>query len=162
MNGSGGHAGAAGDEREFAPKVDNWILAVLVGAAIMSVASALVSAGTDTRGAVISLLTIVAAFVLVLALAVPTHYTVGDSDLLIRSGVINRRIPLAAIERVYPTRNPLAAPAWSLDRLGVVYTRGQRRSLALIAPKSRAEFLALLAQRAGLEPAGKELRRPEA
>lgn len=162
MNGSVGRVAVAGGEREFATKVDNWLLAVLVGAAILSVASALVSAGSDPRAAVISLLTIAAAFALVLALAVPTHYTVDASDLLIRSGVIRRRIPLSAIERVYPTRNPLAAPAWSLDRLGVVYMRGGRRSLALVSPQSRAEFLALLAERAGLEADGKEFRRPAA
>ena len=159
MNGSGGGMGGAGDEREFATRVDNWILAVLVGAAIMSVASALVSAGTDPRAAIISLLTIAAVFALVLALAVPTHYTIGASELLIRSGLLRRRIPLSAIERVYRTRNPLAAPAWSLDRLGIVYRREQRRSLALVSPKSQAEFLALLRERTGLERSGEELRR---
>src|SRR5690606_34291240 len=65
----------------------------------------------------------------------------------------------AAIEEVYPTRNPLSAPAWSLDRLAVRYRTGQRRGLALISPARQDAFLSLLGERAGLRREGAELRR---
>lgn len=153
--------GVAAGEHRFATKVDNWLLAVIVGAGIISVASILLSASTDPNAAVISILVVVLAFGVVLALSLPTHYTIGDSELVVRSGVLRYRIPLEGIVRVYPTRNPLAAPAWSLNRLGVVYTGRRARSFALISPERRGEFLDLLAERAGLERAGDELRRRE-
>lgn len=150
----------AGDEHQFATKVDNWLLAVLVGAGIVTVASVLLSAATDPRAAVVGLVVVALTFGMVLLLAVPTHYTIGTSELVVRSGVLRYRIPLDGIIRVYPTRNPLSAPAWSLNRLGIVYTKGRSRSFALISPERRDEFLELLAARARLESVGEELQRP--
>ena len=159
MSPSRGESVPAAAERRFGTKVDNWLLAVLVGAGIISVASILLSASTDPRAALISIVVVVLSFGLVLALALPTYYTLGESELLIRSGVLRYRIPLEGILRVYPTRNPLAAPAWSLNRLGIVYSRRRGRGFALISPERRGEFLELLAERAGLERTGDELRR---
>lgn len=151
--------GLAPGEHRFATKVDNWLLAVLVAAGIVSVGSILLSASTDPNAAIVSLVMVVLAFGVIIALAFPTHYTIGASELVIRSGILRYRIPLDAIQRVYPTRNPLAAPAWSLDRVGIVYTRTRGRGFALVSPERRAEFLDLLMQRAGLESVGEELQR---
>ena len=109
--------------------------------------------------AVVSAVLLIFAFGLVFALAVPTHYTVTEQELKIRSGIILYRIPLDSIQRVYPTRNPLAAPAWSIDRLGVEYKRGKRKALALISPARREQFLELLMERTALKREGEELRR---
>jgi len=147
------------DPNRFATRIDNWLLAVLSGSGIISVASVLLAASQDSEAAVVSAVLLAMTFGFVFALAVPTHYTIGEEELKIRSGIIQYRIPLQAIQRVYPTRNPLAAPAWSIDRLGVEYTRGKRKALALISPARREQFLELLAERAGLRQEGKELRR---
>ena len=151
--------GLAPGEHRFATKVDNWLLAVLVTAGIVSVGSILLSASTDPNAAIVSLVMVVLAFGVVIALAFPTHYTIGASELIIRSGILRYRIPLDGIQRVYPTRNPLAAPAWSLNRLGIVYTRPRGRGFALVSPQQRREFMALLAERAALEVVGEELQR---
>lgn len=144
---------------DFATRVDNWLLAVLVFALIMSTGAVLVTATRDPRSAAVAGAVEIGAIALVVALSVPTRYTIGDRELVIRSGMLRYRIPLEAIRRVYPTRNPLSAPAWSLDRLGIEFERKRGRSLALISPDRRDEFLDLLAERAGLERRGKELRR---
>ena len=78
--------GLAPGEHRFATKVDNWLLAVLVTAGIVSVGSILLSASTDPNAAIVSLVMVVLAFAVVIALAFPTHYTIGASELIIRSG----------------------------------------------------------------------------
>lgn len=144
---------------QFPTRVDNWLVAVLVFAFIVSVASVLVSAMQDPRGATVAGVVVFGAFAMVAALALPTHYTLEQRELVIRSGLLRYRIPLDSIRRVYPTRNPLSAPAWSLDRLGIEYRKKRGWSLALISPDQREEFMRLLGARAGLERQGEELRR---
>lgn len=144
---------------QFPTRVDNWLVAVLVLALVISIASVLVSATRDPRGATVAGVVVFGAFVLVGALALPTRYTLHERELVIRSGVLRYRIPFESIRRVYPTGNALSAPAWSLDRLGIEYRKKRGWSLALISPDRKEEFMRLLAARAGLERRGKELRR---
>ena len=55
---------------------------------------------------------------LVLLLTYPLYYEITASKLIVRCGVVVRQeIPLSSIVEAQPTRNPLSAPAWSLDRL---------------------------------------------
>jgi hypothetical protein len=143
----------------FSTRVDRWLVAVLAISAVGSIAAVLAAAREEPDEATIAGLLVGGSFALVVALAVPTHYVLGERELVIRSGFIRRRIPLASIHRVYPTHNPLSAPAWSLDRLGIEYHTGARRGLALISPAARDEFLELIARRAGLTPSGRELVR---
>ena len=145
----------------FSTRVDRWLVAVLGGGALLSVAAVIAAAREAPREALMAGLIVAASFGLVIALAVPTRYIITEDELTIRSGMLRHSIPLESIVRVYPTRNPLSAPAWSLDRLGVDYRRTRGRSLALISPDRREEFLDLLAVRSALERAGEELRRPE-
>lgn len=98
--------------------------------------------------------------VLLLLLAVPTRYEVTASTFIIRSGVLRHRIPLAAIEAIRPTRNPLSAPAWSLDRLRIDYRHGAGTRSALVSPQDKGAFLDDLARAdAGLSRSGDTLTR---
>ena len=145
-------------ERSFGTKVDAWLAILLLlslGGSVVAVATA---ARDEPREAAIAGVVLISSFALVAAVALPTQYVIGERELLIRSGLLRTRIPLDAIVRVYPTRNPLSAPAWSLNRLGIEWRKGRARSLALVSPKRRDEFLDLLARRARLEAAGGELR----
>jgi hypothetical protein len=75
----------------------------------------------------------------------------GEPILRVRSGYLVRYdVPLAQITEVKPSRNPGGSPAWSLDRLEIVYptASGLHRSL-LISPRDRDAFLDELARRAG-------------
>jgi hypothetical protein len=145
----------------FPTRVDFWLVAVLVIALTASIWSIVMSFRDDPVSGWIGLVSMGGLIILLSLLTIPTEYTIGESELTIRSGVIRTRIPLASIVRVYPTANPLSAPAWSLDRLGIQYSKKRGRALALISPAAQHEFLTLLAERAGLERVGSELRRPE-
>jgi hypothetical protein len=84
------------------------------------------------------------ALLLILALSTlsfPLYYEIKVPVLRIRSGLLRQEIPLASIQAVFPTRNPLVAAAWSLDRLQVNYQLGKRPLCALIAPRDAASFL---------------------
>jgi hypothetical protein len=83
------------------------------------------------------------AWVLLAALCVPCDYTLMDAELVVRSGFIKWRVPYDQITRVQPTRNPLSAPAWSLDRIEI----GYGSKAILISPADAERFLLSLASR---------------
>jgi len=125
-------------------KVDWWLAALVIGIAVLCLVGGvwLIIQGGDRLlglgGAVAGLG--------ILAVSWPTHYTLRDGLLLVRSGVFLWRVPLQAIEGVHHSRNPLSAPAWSLKRLRVDYARASGRSaFVLISPKDADLFMRDLA-----------------
>ena len=74
-------------------------------------------------------------------LTIPVSYQVTGEELLVRGGPFRWKIPLDSIVRVQPTKNPLSAPAWSLDRLHVTYRKKAGKSFVLISPKDRQSFV---------------------
>lgn len=68
-----------------------------------------------------------------------TNYTLTDEVLLIRCGPFRYRIPLAQIDSVRPSRNPLSSPACSLDRLLIKWNSQRKR--ILISPSEKAAFV---------------------
>lgn len=84
------------------------------------------------------------------ALCWPCDYTFAEDALVIRSGLIKWKVPYAAIDRAEPTNNPLSAPAWSLDRVAIVYGK---KSI-LISPVRQDEFLTELRVKATLTREG--------
>lgn len=123
----------------FPSKRDTWLSAVIwTGAAACLGASALILwAGTggmlDAIPAV--LLTATAAFLLWVLYG--TRYTFSGGVLEARCGPFRFRVPLGDITSVEPSRDPLSAPACSLDRLLIRY--GSRR--ILVSPGDRRGFL---------------------
>lgn len=89
---------------------------------------------------------------------IPIRYGIEDNWLIIRFGVVRRRIPLSDIREVHPTHNPLSSPALSLDRLAIRIDDGYM-GMSLISPAQREEFLTLLASSAVLAREGDRLVR---
>ena len=83
---------------------------------------------------------------LLIFLAYRTTYELDADHLTIKVGPFSKSIPLTEITEAYPTRNPLSAPAWSLDRVRIKFTSS--RFGALISPQRKEEFLQELAERA--------------
>jgi len=81
-----------------------------------------------------------------------------DKQLIVRFGVVRTRIPLAELTKVEPTRNPLASPALSLDRLSIVSGPGLTGTV-MISPADREGFLNELASKTGLKRVGDRLER---
>lgn len=77
----------------------------------------------------------------------PVRYTLAERELVVRGGPFRWRVAYENIEKVTPTRNPLAAPAWSLSRLRVDHRYRGRTVFLLISPERQEEFLRELAGR---------------
>jgi hypothetical protein len=78
------------------------------------------------------------------------QYELTRSELVIRSQLYGIRfevVPYSEIQAIYPTRNPLSAAAWSLDRLHIIYFRDGKERFTLISPKDRGAFMRDLARR---------------
>ncbi|WP_236631845.1 PH domain-containing protein [Anoxybacillus sp. UARK-01] len=67
-----------------------------------------------------------------------TLYIVTDKALKIRGGLFSWTIPLEEIEAITESKNPLSAPALSLDRLQITYGKSK---FILISPKDKSLFL---------------------
>lgn len=77
-----------------------------------------------------------------LLLTYPLYYRITSSELIVRCGILMRgHIPLDSIDEVEPVRNPLGAPAWSLDRLRVDYRKNGQRAFVLISPADKFAFM---------------------
>jgi hypothetical protein len=148
--------------QRFPSKVDAWLVALLVvflALPVVITAPGIAAGGIPAR----TLLLLVLPAALVLWIFTTTYYVLSDDELIVRSGPLNRRIPLKAIVSVRPTRNPLSSPALSLDRLEIDYGK----SCILISPKHKEEFLQALAARGAVfgaaggaeSKANKQLRR---
>ena len=142
-------------------KKDAWLVLV-VGAAVLlpfvfGIYNLTVPGGNAQAGGYLLFVgTLTAASVLLLAY--PLYYEITPSHLVVRNGVMRTRIPLSSIEEVHPTRNPLSAPAWSLDRLRIDYSKGGGVGFMLISPQDKAGFMRDLAGSvAGLEVRGERV-----
>jgi hypothetical protein len=140
----------------FPSRVDAW----LAGLVIVTVGLALFQAiSVYSRSPTESLISLgVIAFLLVLGRLVgyPCEYTLTPTHLLIRFGVLQRRIAYDEITSVEPSCSVWSAPALSLRRVKVSYAGG----FQLVSPKDREHFIASLRQRLVTRPMGIE-RTPE-
>ena len=133
------------DAVTFRSKVDWWLVAILLFAALASLMSVASVAVVESP-----LRALVVSPILLLSVGLPvwllraTEYRIGPSELLVRCGPFRWRIPLSDIRAVTPTRNPLSSPALSLDRLRIDY--GRRRWI-MISPADKEAFVAELRKR---------------
>jgi hypothetical protein len=134
----------------FPSKRDGWLVVVIwVSVAGMAMALPIVA---GAPGSVLARLAFAAILlgsgVSSIWVLYATRYTVGATDLDVRSGPFRWRVPLATITSVTPSKNPLSSPACSLDRLRVAYrsASGRERRL-LLSPADKAGFLAAIAAR---------------
>ena len=129
-------------DKLYGSKRDLWIL-VLVWAGMLLVAFAAVTYFRSNepliqRVIVLGLSILVSGFVL--SMLYNIRYAIGDDELRIHSWPFRYSIPLADIDRIRPSRNPLSSPAASLDRLMVTWRGGRKR--ILISPVDKVRFMA--------------------
>jgi hypothetical protein len=131
----------------FRSKVD-WWLAAMVAATVATPAILgflNVAAGHSSAGGISLILTSLIVVALVFACAVPMQYEFTNTELVIRSGLLRVKVGYSCICRVQPTNSPLSSWAWSLDRLELVLSDGDR---LIISPVQTREFVAELMKRA--------------
>jgi hypothetical protein len=131
-------------------KVAGWLIGVFVAAAVLElviaglVLSASFEKGNPQEGAVVAAICVGAAVVFALLpwLFARIRYEITATELVIYMGPFRPKVPLTDITEVYPTKNPLSAPAPSLDRLHIGYrTKNGGTWFALISPKDREAFV---------------------
>jgi Protein of unknown function (DUF1200). len=142
----------------YPSKVDWWLAPILALPPIASIVVCILLAMSKPSELPIG---IVAAFfvaALYIGLVIPIGYgiDVDNGTLIVRFGMVRKRIPLSAIREVHPTRNPLSAPALSLDRLHVKFGDGLFNAV-MISPTNRDMFLDDLALHTGLIREGDSL-----
>ena len=141
---------------------DAWIVALL-WASVLGTIYANVMIAVDTRSVLgtvaFAIFCTVPVLVLCIWILFGARYILTHKELLVRCGPYRHRIPLQAIRRVEPRRNPISSPALSLDRLHIVY-EGSKMGI-YISPAHRKAFLRDLSARAGLKQDGKRLVRQE-
>lgn len=127
----------------FQSKVDAWLVAVLLFAAVATIMALLPFLDQPTSPST----WITVAFSLLLTLGLPlwlfltTDYRVENGLCHVRSGPFRWTITLDSITSITPTRNPLSSPALSLDRLQIRYDSNKT---ILLSPKNQAAFIAAL------------------
>lgn len=132
------------NNRLYKSKVDLWLILIVIVAGVFLIGASiqtLFSEGLSHPGTLTLLASSLFYIAVMLGLAFPVTYEITQSELIIRSGLIRNRIDLSSIESVKPSRNPLSAPAWSLDRLRIDYHRKGKLTFLLISPEDRAAFL---------------------
>jgi hypothetical protein len=71
-----------------------------------------------------------------------TYYEVSKNILRIKCGIlIDKTINIDTIKEIKETRNPVASPAVSLDRIRIIYNNYQN---ILISPKEKGELIDVL------------------
>ena len=75
-----------------------------------------------------------------------TYYVIDGDTLVIRSSFLRWRVPIAKIQSITPTGNPLSSPALSLDRLRIDYDGRQ----IMVSPEEKQRFIEALR---GINPA---------
>jgi len=135
---------------KYCSKKDLWVLLLVWTAILLPLAFGLcaIHAASEPVLVVGGWISLVVGGLFTLSLALlsfPLYYEVTPTALCIRSGLLLQEIPFSSIQAIVPTRNPLVAPAWSLDRLQVNYYADKKPFCALIAPQDKAGFLRELA-----------------
>lgn len=123
----------------YRSKVDAWLVAVLATSVIASLVGAIfiVPVRPPLTWALAAVIGGVGAL-LPLWLLSSTRYVLLNGELLIQSGPFRWRIPIAAINGITPTSNPLSSPALSMDRLRIDYGTGDS---LMISPRDKAGFI---------------------
>lgn len=121
-------------EKIYRSKVDLWIEILLV---LLLVFSVLIPSGGEQQ--LLGIAITVGVTLIVEWMLRSTRYVVRDGTLVVKTCFVSYGTwSIADIESIRPTHNPLSAPASSLDRLEIRFSR--RRTL-LVSPRHKQEFI---------------------
>lgn len=129
-------------QKSFRSKIDWWLaLIAVIGFAVPMVVLGLVGAEIPVPGLLVIFILVLPVMIIPVWIFFDTKYVFAENELRINSGPFRWKVPLAEITGIKPTRNPLSAPALSLDRLEITYSQGKQ---VLISPEDKTGFLEYL------------------
>jgi hypothetical protein len=128
----------------FPSKIDLWLVVVLsvsVGAPLLVLGYRVLVVRDTKLVPPVLVLTGVTAFLC--WIYATTAYRITADMLLVRCGPMRVDVPLKSVNALRASRNPLSAPALSLDRIEVSYDSKR----VVISPRDRTAFVAAMKQR---------------
>ena len=126
-------------------KIDAWLMVVLVMGFIIGVGGTIVGVVEGELPILLAAIILPIFAAVFLRLPFTIRYEIDMGDLKIRCGPCRWSIPVDSIREIRPSRNPLSAPAASMDRLRIDYViRGGHRYV-LVSPKDKQAFFEDLA-----------------
>jgi len=127
----------------FPSRVDAWLAMLVLGSLGLTVYQAWALHATAPQESLLAAGIALGVFVLVLALTWPCNYTLTDTHLVVRAGIVRHRIAYRDITSAQPSRSLWAGPALSLRRVRVTYAG----RFVLISPRERKRFIEELQRR---------------
>ncbi|EEG77094.1 PH domain-containing protein [Dethiobacter alkaliphilus] len=121
----------------FRSKYDWWLIIIIVAAII-----ALILSAVENFPSVLSYV-LIGISILMGWIFFGTGYWLLEDRIMIKCGPLQWTVILSEITSVRPTRNPLSAPASSVDRLEIHHKKGS----VLVSPRNKQQFLQLLKER---------------
>ena len=123
----------------YKSKIDWWLGLLMAAVILISLVAGLKALSAYSPNATWNAILIGGPGVVVpIVLLLTTRYIITDNQLVVRSGPFKWRITISEISAITPSHDPIASPAWSLNRLRIDY--GRKKSL-LISPRDRDGFL---------------------
>ncbi|MGX5913241.1 PH domain-containing protein [Aliidiomarina sp. Khilg15.8] len=123
--------------RVYRSKIDTWLLVAIIFVVASSLYACIEILRTETN--MLSLLVIGGlGVILPVWLLAGTGYVLHSEQLVVHAGPFRWRVPLKDITSITPTRNPLASPALSLDRLRIEYGHGK---WVMISPRDKEQLM---------------------
>lgn len=130
-------------EQRYKSKVDLWLALVLAGVPVLMIVLGVLALSHSATAGWIQIGVSVFVGGLIVALSYPCDYTLGETDLRIRCGIINETIPYSKIRKAELSNAAWSAPALSLSRIKLTTEDGTQ----LISPLGREVFLKELLSR---------------
>ena len=122
--------------KTYQAKIDYWIFGFI---AILLISISLFMISQELWGGLSIILLVM---ILLLSVIFNSKYEILEYDLKLNCGFLyHKTIHISEIRKTVATRNPLSAPAPSLDRIAIYYGKGK---MILVSPKDKAEFIAHL------------------
>lgn len=117
----------------FKSKVDIWMAIIFIFVPISMIY------GVITEPSAVLLLVTAFIIVLLCILFFGTKYAIEKEELIVYGGIYKKRIPIKQIRSLRPSKNPLSAPAMSIDRIEITFD--PHIQVILISPKERELFV---------------------
>jgi hypothetical protein len=130
-------------DASFPSRVDRWLIIVVALGLGMTLLQSLWAYQADPTAGLIGFAVAAGMVGLAFVVAVPCTYTLGQTHLIIRAGLIRQRIAYLDITDVEPSRSVWSAPALSLHRVKI----GFAGRFQLVSPSDRDRFIHALRER---------------
>jgi len=138
-------------DETYPSRIDAWLVVLVAGSVGVVLAEAASRYSRSPTESLISIAVLAATLLLCALVGFPCEYTLTETQLIIRSGLIRRHITYRDITAVEPSRSLWAAPALSLRRVKVSFSG----RFQLVSPRERERFIDELQRRVDADAGGR-------